>query len=120
MFSKTRHIKNQISIVLSSFYALLLVLSSVLHQHHDSGIDNLELASYTKDHTHAVKTQISKTLDDCLICHFFSTGHSILPEKTVFNTLEVVAYHKISDAYTLEHLVSEKIYFSLRAPPAIA
>ncbi|MDR7693989.1 hypothetical protein KPF23_07785 [Riemerella anatipestifer] len=102
------------SVSLAWVYGLALLLSSVLHSHQDIAYNNNETSSQKQNH----KT-ISLKGDDCSICHFFISGHSLLPEKVNFEVLVSVATALIIGYKILDILQNQIVYFLLRGPPSI-
>ncbi|MDY3547477.1 hypothetical protein PG291_02550 [Riemerella anatipestifer] len=114
MFSGKPSFRKITSVSLAWVYGLALLLSSVLHSHQDIAYHNNETSSQKQNH----KT-ISLKGDDCSICHFFISGHSLLPEKVNFEVLVLVTTTLVIGYKALDSLQNQVVYLLLRGPPSI-
>ncbi|MRM83712.1 hypothetical protein [Riemerella anatipestifer] len=101
------------SISLAWVYTLVLLMASVFHSHQETFNRNY---SSSQKQNHKI---INLKGDDCSICHFFISGHSLLPEKVNFEVLVSVITILIVGYKMLNTLQNQTIYFLLRGPPSI-
>ncbi|MDY3521525.1 hypothetical protein PG614_08600 [Riemerella anatipestifer] len=113
MFSGKPLFRKVTSVSLAWVYALALLMASVFHSHQETFNSNY---NSSQKQNHKI---ISLKGDDCSICHFFISGHSLLPEKVNFEVLVSVATALIIGYKTLDILQNQIVYFLLRGPPSI-
>ncbi|UOE40249.1 hypothetical protein MTP09_10025 [Chryseobacterium suipulveris] len=108
--------KRIIALLFSAVYLFVALFSQNLHNHGSGEV--FKDFHFQKTEKTFTQSPCISSFTDCLSCHIFHEGKSLVPQEFSFSFVEFSIFKEQVFAYQQRFAKLQPVYFQLRGPPA--
>jgi len=101
--------------VFGGVYLFVALFSQNFHEHGSAEVSSD--FTFKKSEKTYTSTSLTEAFSDCLSCHIFHTGNSLIPQEFHFSIIKNEDFQKQIFAFQQRFVKCEFFYLQLRGPP---